>query len=139
MKFEVDINIPRNDYKENMNIRNEVVQGICDAFLSGCGWRVFHPRSDGRYRYKTNIIIRHKGINKKFYGFWSGEPCTCDEGIKFTANEMKAAIKVLQSHGYFIHKKYEYGTWLGYTCEKYPTMEDSARVENIELTADFDR
>ena len=53
--MEITVNIPKNDYVRPTEVRQEVVQYICDAFLSTCVWRIFHPERQSAYRGKTHI------------------------------------------------------------------------------------
>ena len=128
------ISIPKNDYNPNKEIRPEVVQGICEAFLSSNVWNTFHPIRDGRYRGRTRYIMRHKG-DKKFYGFNSNTDI--DVCVKFNSCELKKAVDILIRAGYYIHEIYSYGTWLGYVCSKYPTIQNGRNVTEVYITEDF--
>lgn len=109
-----------NDYVEDKQIRDEVVQGICEAFLSGNAWSTFHPTSDGPYRRKTLMILRSGG--SKFYGFHD-KPFTGDEGVRFNEAEMHEAFKTLVNAGYHIWRLRD--PWLGYKVTKTPFYEYS--------------
>lgn len=39
--MEIKVNIPQNDYVEPTEVREEVIQAICDAFLSNSCWDIF--------------------------------------------------------------------------------------------------
>ena len=52
------VQIKRNEYVEPTQIRESVVQDICDAFLSKCCWNVFHPVSDGTYSRHTIHVLK---------------------------------------------------------------------------------
>lgn len=120
------IYVPKNDYVTPTKVRDEVVQGICEAFLSS-GWKnVFHPVSDGLYRGKTLYIAKHK-TSSRFYGFISA---TDDEDItiKFNGAEMEKAFQVLIENGYFMWCIYEYGSWMGYVCTKTPVAPRKGAV-----------
>lgn len=124
--MEITINIPKNDYVQPTEVRQEVVQGICEAFLGGTCWSTFHPHSDGYCRRANKYIIRHKG-DKSFYGFHD-KPFSDEEGVKFNCAEMKAAFKALTNAGYYIFKVYTNVTWKGYKCSKRPFLEGGERV-----------
>ena len=118
--MEIKINIPQNNYVQPTEVRPEVVQGICEAFLRQCAWSVFHPSSGGRYREETHYIMRHKD-KKEFYGFGDYHKAFSDSVyVKFNGEEMKAAFKVLREAGYFMFRGLNYGTWLGYECLRKP-------------------
>ncbi len=133
--MEIKVNIPINNWKEETEVREEVVQGICESFLSENAWSTFHPHSEGAYRKKTNYIYRHKN-GTIFHGF-TGTPFTTDVNIRFNSVELKTAVECLKKAGYYFYEVYTYGTWLGYFCSKYPTFSKGRRVENVELTSDF--
>ena len=130
--MEIKINIPQNDYVQPTEVRQEVVQGICEAFLGNNVWSIFHPSSGGRYRNRSKYIIRHKG-EQKYYGF-SDEVFHSDECTTFNGAEIKAAFYALRNAGYHMFRVYEYGTWLGYQCSKKPYME---RCEEVYDFNDF--
>lgn len=133
--MEIRVNIPINDWKEPTEVREEVVQGICESFLAENAWTTFHPHSEGMYCQKTSYIFRHKG-EKIFKGFTS-KPFDSEVNVRFNSAELKTAVECLKKSGYYIHEVYEYRTWLGYVCSKYPTISKGRRVEEINLTSDF--
>ena len=70
--MEITVNIPKNDYVQPTEIRQEVVQYICDAFLSTCVWRIFHTERQSAYRGKT-LYVRVNKQSGKAYGFGNHE------------------------------------------------------------------
>ena len=111
--MEIKVNIPINDYVQPTEVREEIVQAICDAFLCKNIWRVFHPFNDGAYRPKSALSFG-KGGSVSFNGHMTDSevkiyPRTC---------EIKLAFEILIKAKYFIAKRYYYGTWLGYECYK---------------------
>lgn len=124
--MEIKINIPQNDYVQPTEVRQEVVQGICESFLRNGVRSIFHPFGDGRYRNRSKYIVRHKG-SKTYYGFHN-EAFSDEECAKFNGAEMKAAFYALRNAGYHMFRVYEYGTWLGYQCSKKPYMERGEEV-----------
>ena len=124
--MEIKINIPKNDYVQPTEVREDVVQGICESFLHGCSCSVFHPFSDGCYRRASKYIVRQKG-NKHFHGFLD-KPYEWEEGVVFNGEEMKAAFNALQEAGYYMFRIYEYRSWMGYKCGKKPFMENGEIV-----------
>ncbi len=116
-----------NDYVAPTEVRSEVVQGICEAFLSeGMFDNVFHPYSDGPYRCKR-LYIRKR--NDKCFGFgsWRDE----DAVFRFNGEEMKAAFQALRKAGYHMFKVYRYGSWMGYRCSKKPFLEGGAEISEF--------
>lgn len=129
------IQIKKNDYVQPTEVREEVVQGICEAFLDPCAYHIFHPFSEGAYRGRSQYIIRHKG-DKNFYGFHN-LPFAGEEGVKFNGAEMKRAFEELIKAGYYMFKVYKYGTWMGYICYNKPYAPDwwkegAVRVESFD-------
>lgn len=124
--MEIRINIPKNDYVQPTEVRENVVQAICDAFLAQCVWSTFHPFSQGCYRRADKYVLRYKR-DSRFYGFVNS-PFEGEDGITFNGAEMKAAFKALQEAGYYMFRIYEYGSWMGYKCSKKPFMEKGERV-----------
>lgn len=125
--MEIKINIPKNDYVQSTEVRQNVVQAICDAFLESHCNSTFHPYGEGCYRRKTLFV--HPKTAKSYASFQNHEWAAKNEGfIKFNGEEMKAAFKALQEAGYYIFRIYDYGTWMGYTCGKKPFMERGERV-----------
>lgn len=104
--MEIRINIPKNDYVQPTEVREEIVQAICEAFLAQCARSIFHPFSQGWYRRASKYILKHK---RTFYGF-NDEPFDGEECITFNGAEMKAAFKALQNAGYYMFRVYEYGS-----------------------------
>ena len=93
--MEIRVNIPQNDYIQPTEVREDVVQKICDVFLdnrTGYYHNIFHPVNDGGYRVRTLGLRIH--------------------------------IKA----GYHMYRVYEYGSWMGYACDKKPHYEGNTEV-----------
>lgn len=124
--MEITINIPKNNYVQPTEVRQEVVQGICEAFLANNAWSTYHPFHNGRCRNAHHYIIRHKGY-QSYYGF-RDRLFDSDEGTRFNGEEMKAAFKALIDAGYHMFKYYEFGEWMGYVCSRKPFFQGGERV-----------
>lgn len=125
--MEIKINIPTNDYKQPTKPRAEVVQAICEAFLSRNVWSTFHPFSDSVYRVATRLVEVKDGKGVSFLGKkW--EVREDEIYYRIYGCEMKAAFEALIKAGYHIFKVYEYGSWMGYTCEKKPVLQNGKEV-----------
>lgn len=134
--MEIKVNIPQNDYIQPTDVREDVVQKICDVFLDRRGGsihNVFHPVSDGCYRVRTLGLRVHKSDGKA-YDF-NSSPLSCDEFIKFHGSEMKAAFEALIKAGYHMFKIYEYGSWMGYVCDKKPQYHTYNGTWGTEVTS----
>lgn len=125
--MEIKINIPQNDYVQPKEVREDVVQHICDAFLSPCVWNIFHPYRENAYRGRT-LYVRVSKRSGKAYGFSDYDKFDQDENIRFNGEEMKVAFKVLRKAGYHIFRIYKYGSWMGYICDKKPFIQDGEEV-----------
>lgn len=121
------ISIPKNDYKVETEVRENVVQAICEAFLRDGAWSCFHPYENGIYRYPTTYVVKHKKC-QTYYGFKSSIDYEFDDGIKIRGSEMKEAFKVLINHGYYMFRVRTYQVWLGYICSKKPYFNEGQRV-----------
>jgi len=125
--MEIKINIPKNDYVQPKQVREDVVQAICDAFLESHCNSIFHPYGDGRGRSKTHFV--HPRTANKYASFKGYDWAESHDGyIKLNGEEMKAAFKALQEAGYYMFRIYEYGSWMGYECSKKPLIEKGERV-----------
>lgn len=125
------INIPKNDYVQPTEVREEVVQAICEAFLGGCCWSHYHPYSESAYRQADKYVLRHKN-DTKFYGF--NDETMGSVGIKFNGAEMKQAFRELINAGYHIWRCYDYGTWKAYVVTKRPCIDRSCYHAATEVT-----
>lgn len=125
--MEIKINIPQNDYVLSKQVRENVVQAICDAFLETHCNSIFHPYGSGCYRRKTHFV--HPKTKNSCASFQNYDWAESHDGyIKFNGEEMKAAFKALQEAGYYMFRIYEYGSWMGYECSKNTFMENGERV-----------
>lgn len=123
------INIKRNDYVIPTEVRDEVVQGICEAFLGGNCWSTYHPIGTSAYRRETSHIIKRKGADA-YYGF-NDEIFSGDEGVRFNGAEMRKAFEVLIEAGYHMFRRYDYGVWKAYVCCKRPYCEGGVEVKEF--------
>lgn len=120
--MEIKVNIPQNDYVQPTEIREEVVQAICSAFLANNCWNIFHPFSgsnNGCRPATTRISLNQP----RFNGHSNGE-----DMVRIHGCEMKAAFKALIKAGYHMYKVYDYGSWMGYACGKKPFREGASEV-----------
>ena len=122
--MEIKVNIPQNDYVQPTEVRQEIVQAICDGLLDGS---IFHPFNEGVYRQRRIYVARKKSSGKSYF------PCKKNdyddtEYIRVRGVEVNAAFKALRSAGYHLFCLYEYGTWKGYKCSKKPFIEKGTEV-----------
>lgn len=124
------IDIPKNDYVENTSVNEATVQEICTAFLRGCVW---HPRSDGAYRNSNNrLMARSKNAPFTDFGDHYDESHHSEYRFKhFNECEMRRAWKELIAAGYHIFVFYQFGSWLGYRCDKKPYYNGGAEVRDF--------
>lgn len=127
--MEITINIPQNTYSVPTEIRQEVVQAICDAFLNG---RRFFPNyhgNCGRHRY----VARND-----FGGGYGGTSFEEKPTGSFVSKiyrihgcEMQMAFNILIDAGYHIFRLWESG---GYEMSKKPHLEYGRGEEVYEFT-----
>lgn len=135
------INIPKNEYVQPTEVREEVVQAICDSFL-GDLWNVYHPvpgprNRGGRNQTRHVVKPNRRGVANVF-SFWheQREPEPTDTVYRFNGAEMKQAFKELINAGYYMFKVYSYGEWFGYKCSKVPFMEGGTMVTSFDYRID---
>ena len=139
--MEITINIPKNTYSVPTEVRKDVVEIICNAFINGGCDKVFHPCSDGCCRPATLCAYRKpKAVNQYgkaveergwFYGFESKGRCadyTLCEFYEVRGCEMNVAFSALREAGWHIFRVYEFGTWRGYQVSSKPYLEGGSEV-----------
>lgn len=127
--MEIKVNIPQNDYARPTEVRQEVVQDICDAFLGENYCSTYHPHSNGMCRNAHCYVVKKQGV--KAFGF-RDKPFYGEQGAEFNGEEMKTAFKLLREAGYHIFRVYSYGTWLGYVVRKQDFMNGGTEVYSFE-------
>lgn len=126
--MEITINIPKNTYEVPTEIREDVVQKICEAFLNKSCWSIFHPFSQGCYRRATLFVQARNG---KGVGFSNRADFLGKEGIKVRGCEIAAAFKALRDAGYHMYRYYEYREWMGYKVDEKPYVEGAVEVSDF--------
>ena len=61
------IQIKKNDYTQPTEVREFMVQGIIDAFLSGGYNSIFHPFGQSAYRSATLYLFKEPWVEKPFF------------------------------------------------------------------------
>lgn len=100
--MEIKVNIPKNDYVQPTEVRQEVVQALCEAFLTTTCWKVFHPFCGSNNGCRPSNRHNTKGC------------------VRIRGCEVNAAFKALRKAGYHMYQVYEYGSWMGYICDEKP-------------------
>lgn len=130
---QMSVDIPLNDWKEDTQVREDVVQGICNAFLAGAVW---HPCRGGGYRDANNELAMDaclsdwRNCNSFRSSYWhkhKNEYKFC----KFTRNEMREAWLALRRAGYRMIRILECEEWPGYVCGKSDYFEFGTVVESF--------
>lgn len=128
----MEIKIKPNDFKEQTECRDNVVQHICDAFLSQNCWKVFHPCNNGACRHFTNIVNIRNGFA---YGFSSSAfSGNGEESITIRKCEVEKAISLLIQNGYHLYRELSYGSWVGYMISNSPRLTEYEKVNAIRET-----
>lgn len=125
--MEITVNIMPNDYVQPKEVRPEVVQGICEAFLASNAYRMFYPFRDGWNRMQTHYIVRHSR-ETAFSGFMNEARFKDEVAVHFNGEEMKCAFQALIKAGYHIFRKYYFGTWMAYFVSKKPFEQNAKEV-----------
>ena len=118
--MEIKVNIPSNDYVQPTEIRQDVVQRICDIILK------HYLDSSNEVRFTDENAVLFIGTrticNREFEGFTRIHGC-----------EMNAAFQALKQAGYYIYGTYNV-TWREHTYNfsKKPVYNGSSHhVENF--------
>lgn len=122
------IQIRKNTYVQPTEVREEVVQAICEAFMSTYSG-IYHPVRQSQYREATIYVVTNKGTFPFFSSsnesYWTGAVCYRIRGV-----EMKRAFEELIKAGYYMFRVWEYGSWMGYLCNDKP-FYDGMRAEIV--------
>lgn len=119
------IQIKKNDYVQPTEVREEIVQGICEAFLQGNAFSTFHPTTTSLYRRRTTLVLMRNG---RGFGF-NDNPMGEKEYERVRGCEMKAAFAELRKAGYHISKvDCGRGGWPGYRVYKVPFIDGGTEV-----------
>lgn len=134
------INIPKNEYRQPSEVREEVVQAICEAFLnSGCDG-TFHPYSGSHNGSRDATLYVCKPTRNGLQHIWhfkcSRRKDDTDISYRIRGVEMQQAFKELIKAGYYMFRVWSYGSWLGYVCHRQPFYYDNCRAEKIESFTD---
>lgn len=128
--MEIKINIPKNDYVQPTEVREEVVQAICDAFLNGS---VFDTGYLGNSRTTVYVV---KGARRRSYSFscndflpYGGPVEDC---IRIHGVEVQAAFDALRKSGYYI-TCYHSTSEITYRCSKKPERDGKYHVYDGEF------
>lgn len=106
--MEITLNIPQNKWSKPVEVRTEVVQAICDAFLKAyADWKPYQPYVNtitGRFTDSSPYYHKEKGV------------------VKFHETEMRTAFRAMQDAGwYFIKHDMRNGTWYELSDKDYST------------------
>ncbi len=106
--MEIKVNIPTNDYVQPSEVRQEVVQTICDAVLS------YYMEDERRFIIKHEKptlfigVLKPENENKGCCKYWICSECQSNtyDFTRIRGCEMRAAFKALVSGGYYIYGYY---------------------------------
>ena len=93
--MEIKVNIPANDYVQPTEVRQEIVQGICDVLIEfiknpEC-WGFWVKQAEPLFLCKRDIAI----------GEYPGREMKRIRGV-----EMKAAFELMQNAGYYVYHSF---------------------------------
>lgn len=113
------IQIKKNEWAQPSQIREEVVQTICDTFIKGRSFQIA-----GHYETR---FVKKDGLG--FYHMWEvmAHP---EEFVKINGAEMKAAFRELIKSGYFMFYGYDCRHPV-YKCFNRPVMDGYTRVSEF--------
>lgn len=100
--MEIKINIPQNNYVQPTEVREEVVQMICDSLLSHyLDSKYYQDISFAWKKPQAQILVHGYKIPRLMGGAERNKDY--DENIIVRTCEMKAAFDALQDAGYYIY------------------------------------
>lgn len=139
--MEIKINIPANDYVQPTEVRQEVVQSICEEIVKNMGYEVFKERGfDIKLKPTSGFYQLYINFYKdgKCAGFKNSGDSTYSDPIRIRTEEMKTAFEVLQNAGYFIYGSKNVTTnVVTYVFSKKP-MRGNIPAEKIDFTEFID-
>jgi hypothetical protein len=122
--MEIKVNIPANDYVQPTEVRQEIVQSICNAIIKN----IDKPKDSKIYvrQAQSLFIDPEKGHIMRGNNIYVGE-------LRIRSVEMKAAFEAIQDAGYFIfHSVYPPDNTHSYTFQKKPYNE-YGRINRIDF------
>ena len=94
--MEIRVNIPKNDYVQPTEVREDVVQLVCNAIVNMAERESKLDISEN----KMGVCVNQKA--KWLYGI----PTNTPDAINVRVCEMKAAFDIIQDAGYYIYPSY---------------------------------
>lgn len=107
--MEIKINIPKNDYKEPTEVRQEVVQDICEYIISRFSHEDFASISVWDSNYHTAELWykkRTSAYGSKPYFLFADRQVKEGEYTRVRGCEMQAVFDAMIAAGYFISGSY---------------------------------
>ncbi len=133
------LNIPRNTWKPETEVREHVVQAICDAFLAGSEW---HPYGFSAFCPATNYVSRPKDPKPKNWtpafidSNWAAKAENRLHNDYFLVNELEMtfAFNELIMAGYFFFRYIQKTGYITYEClrKNYSTIPGAQKVESFK-------
>ena len=101
--MEITINIPKNDYVQPTEVREDVVQMICDHIIDGIKKGIWAEDTYTLHLHRENETYQLYALmsNGKMIGFDSQKRIALEQ-IRIRTSEMEAVFEVLQKAGYYI-------------------------------------
>jgi hypothetical protein len=142
--MDIKVNIPKNDYVQPTEVRQEIVQMICDFIIKRMEDKHFHEEDS------YDVIIGHHewfyqlylGINRKSntpFSFSSSDKhCVGDVTyIRIRTAEMQAVFTAIQDAGYYIFGRSNITGRETYIFTKKPYY-DNRKAERMEFSLFID-
>ena len=118
--MEITLTIPQNKWAKPTEVRQEVVQLICDTFIKGGTWYSLY-----------NAIVKSPYWDKMEFGDNENYGYRCsrksEKIVTFYECEMRMAFKALQEAGWHFISGYHYGSsskWYKLTQKDYTSLRD---------------
>lgn len=102
------IDIPKNEYVQPTEVREEVVQAICEAFIKKGIDRIFHPHNGSNRGCRDATLYIAKPTRAGLQHVWrfksSREVDSTDISYRIRGVEMKRAFEELIKAGYYMFR-----------------------------------
>jgi hypothetical protein len=126
--MEITLTIPQNKWAKPTEVRQEVVQLICDTFLKGETWYSLY-----------DAIVKSRYWDKMEFGNNENYGYNCsrksEKIVKFHECEMRMAFTALQEAGWYFKAFYCYGS-ISHKCYKL-SRENYEKTHNEYIVTDF--
>ena len=130
MPMDITINVPKNTYVQPTEVRPEVVELICRAFITGGADKNFFPRWGGNR--EPTLYVYPAAVGGYRFGSETWVKKYEHNYIRIRGCEMETAFKAMREAGWYMYRGYYPGGWAFYCAYSKPFKEvNYTRVESF--------